>query len=109
MSLAMTVLEHWDLGHKIFVIFSVVASANYAATGDTLNFNDQKIKSRQIPDFVSIRGNNGYTYEYVRGTTIANGKMKVSTTANTELAAGAYPAGITGDAIRGLAVFRKLR
>ena len=50
-------------------------------------------------------------YAFVRAAspTLSNGKLKINTASNTELASGAYPARITGDTnIQFEAIFQKL-
>jgi hypothetical protein len=90
------------------LIVQVTPSGNYVAGGDTLNLT--KITDpdgvgilgfNQLPLCVQIVGENagGYRGEWVTGTTRANGKVKFytpATGATDEVAAGAYPAGITG-------------
>ena len=94
-------------------------SGNYATHGDTLSFaNVYGIQSRSVPLRVFVyeapaagTSPSGYVYIFCPGTTNANGKLTVFTTgtasgdALNELAAGAYPAGITGAAVKFEAVF----
>jgi hypothetical protein len=57
------------------------------------------------------RGSSGDACAFIRAAspTLANGKVKINTASNTELASGAYPARITSDAnIQFEAVFHKL-
>jgi len=107
--------------NAIRVYGTIAASGSYSTSGDTLSFAGfDQIKSDTIPFFVTIQsqkgtGASGFEYRFVPGTTMANGKMQVfgqqPTSATTgvialsELAAGAYPAGVTGDAILVEAVF----
>lgn len=107
MALAVTITDHWTDGKRIHVIGSIVASGNYVANGDTLNLASTEIKSASLPEFVMVKGVSGYTYDYVAGTTQANGKLKSYSAYATELAAGAYPAGNTGDTIKFYAIFPK--
>lgn len=100
-----------EFSGKFFRVFgSITFSGSYATGGDTFDLTaitkplgtsgiPGGYSGATIPLVIYIQGINGYSYSYVKGTTRANGKIKVSTTANTELAAGAYPAGVTGDTV----------
>lgn len=101
------------------VFFTIVASGNYPALGDTLDFTGlgDAIKSSQPPLVIVIQstnpaGSSGYVYAGLPGTTQANGKMQVLVGAaggpSTDLGAVAYPAGITGDIITGYALFPRI-
>jgi len=107
MSLALTVTSQWWDGKKIHVIGTVVASGSYATNGDTINFSGLGIKSSQSPLRVDLISLNGYGLAFAPASppAQATGKMRVNTTSNTELAAGAYPAGVTGDTITFYAIF----
>jgi hypothetical protein len=54
----------------------------------------------------------GYTYQYVRGTTQANGKLVImqdgSTSPSAEIPTAAVPAGVSGDTIRFHAIFARI-
>lgn len=92
-------------GTGISIITGVLAfSGSYVTSGDTLpDFNNLPsvgiIRPSQIIA-VDFYGQNGYTYQWIPNAATNAQKCKISTTANTELAAGAYPAGITGDTIK---------
>jgi hypothetical protein len=82
-------------------------SGNYPAGGDTIDWttvigfgadNGRVFVVQALPDAGFAAGSTGDTYGYVAGTALNNGKIKINTASNTELAAGAYPARITGDA-----------
>ena len=108
-----------DIGVKFVYVFGTITlSSNYATGGDTLDFTamtkpigcpgipaSEHGSGIPLPTTVSIYGKNGYGLGYVPGTTAANGKVKITTASNTELAAGAYPAGLTGDVIYFQATF----
>lgn len=101
---------------------TVTPSGSYATGGDACSFAGlDQVKTDQLPvqvEFYSARPTssaqtNLYAYQYTPGTTLANGKFQVFTgaaaqTALTELSAGAYPAGVTGDVIMYHAIFPKL-
>lgn len=108
MALAVTVTNHWTDGKRLHVLFNVVASGNYTTNGDTLNLQDYSIKTKSLPLYVEIHGPGLFLYRYVPGTTMQNGLMKaISLATAAEVANGAYPGGITGDTIRGYAIFHK--
>ena len=103
-----------DSGEDNLYIFGLLAaSGSYATGGDTLDFTTvaSQIGASQAPVQVWVGGSTGDNYGFVRAVspTLANGKIKINTTSNTELGAGAYPSRITGDAnIQIEAVFSKL-
>jgi hypothetical protein len=81
---------------------TLTASGSYATGGDALALP-------QIPGYdatkiidIFIHGIAGYKYEF----DIATSKVLVFTAGETELTAGAYPSGITGDTITFLAVVK---
>lgn len=86
----------------------------YVSGGNTLSFAG-KVPHAQKPDEVRIWSETLadliYRFQYVTGTTIANGKVIVITGAagaDAELAAAAIPAAISGDAaLRFKAIFKK--
>lgn len=80
-------------------------SGNYTTGGDTLDltkltntgFIPGALQFGRLPVRITINNlPDGYTAEWIPGTTLANGKIKWNTASNTELGAGAYPAGISG-------------
>ena len=98
---------------SLYVFGTLTASGSYASGGDTLDFTTvaSQIGASQAPVQVWVGGSTGDNYGFVRAAspTLANGKIKVNTASNTELAAGAYPVRISGDAnIQIEAVFSKL-
>lgn len=93
----------------IHIWFTVVASGNYAAGGEALGLK-ALAKCRKDPLSVVITGKAGFSYPY----DYANDKMRVHVNdaggvnaAQGEHTAVAYVAGITGDTIKGYAVFEK--
>lgn len=109
MALAATKVKVVKLGNAILLEFTVTASGNYAAGGDALDLAPLVgIPGGRQPLHVSIRGKAGFVYEY----DLAAKKMMVFVntaggvnTALGEHTAVAYVAGITGDTIRGFALF----
>jgi hypothetical protein len=100
----------------------ITPSGNYAAGGDTLDLTTifalaagapgASLPTAALPVEVRIWSacpaatpqTHQYQYGFAPGTTLKNGTMQVFTgaaaqTALTELSAGAYPAGVTGDVI----------
>lgn len=102
----------------LYITFKVKPAGNYAALGDTLDLTalGDVVKSSYVPLSVEMKSANtaglsGFVYGYVPGTTNANGKFQVLTSNGVspnplvDLGAGAYPAGVLGDTILGLAIF----
>lgn len=106
MALALTVTDHWTDGKRIHVVGTIVASGNYSTGGDTISFVNNDIRSTLPPVWFEVLGQGLFTYLPIKGTTIANGKIK-AITAGAEVAAGAYPGGVTGDTIAVYAIFHK--
>src|SRR5579859_4298894 len=79
--------------------FNLVPTSNYPANGDTANLNSlgDLIKSQYVPLAVSIwgKGNTGFLYNFLIGTTQANGKFLLQTTG----VAGAQPPFVDAGAI----------
>ena len=106
-----------DNGQKLaYVTGTIAAIGSYVAGGDSLDWTStlDAIKSNgYIPLQVQLwsqssgNGHPGYTYYWRPGTTMANGRMQCMN-GTTELAAGAYPAAITGDTIAFCATFVRL-
>src|SRR5690348_3226178 len=118
MATALTVVDIDNSGKTIYVTCSIVFSGSYSTGGDTVDLTT--IIGKAYLGKVFIAGKSplygygvssaGYSLAFIPGTTLANGLMKVNTAAATELAAGAYPAGLTGDthAIAGFAFDQNL-
>lgn len=95
-------------GPEVTFEVQITASGSYTTGGDTLNLNGilPAVGAGQIPRIVLIAGQSGFVYQYVNGTKMADGKMKVlvATTSGTnaplqEHGATSYVAGVTGDTI----------
>ena len=113
MALAINIVDVDSGENDLYVFGTLTASGSYASGGDTLDFTTvaNQIGASQAPVQVWVGGSSGDSYGFVRAAspTLANGKLKINTTSNSELGAGAYPARITGDAnIQIEAVFNKL-
>lgn len=101
-----TMIDQWNDTGRITGIATLVFSGNYVANGDTYDFAALTEGGAQ-PTHVMIMGKAGYHYEY----DYTNKKILVRQQRDpaaaggadipfTELAAAAYPAGVTGDAVR---------
>jgi hypothetical protein len=113
MALAITINDTDGGAQNLYVFGTLTASGNYATGGDTLDFTTvaSQLGASQAPIQLWVGGSTGDAYSFIRAATptLANGKLKVNTASNTELAAGAYPARITGDTnLVFEAVFQKL-
>jgi len=95
----------------VYAIATLTFSGNYPTGGDTLDFTTvaDKIPSDQIVQAFaeSQNGNAGY-YVAVQGSALNNWKLKAFTGGGAELAAGAYPASVTSDAVQLSLTARKL-
>jgi hypothetical protein len=93
-------------------------SGNYVAGGDTVDLTALVGQAAGgVPVFCAnnaplsgtAQGSTGDDYNFIPGTLLNNGKLKINTASNTELAGGAYPARISGDAsLYGEFIFNKL-
>ena len=122
MALAMSITSLQAAGQQIRVTFKLAASGNYSAGGDTVNFATATqdptfqgmvaaLEALGAPVYMHIESNSGNIanlYFSILGTNPTNNKLKIITAYNTELGAGAYPGGVTGDTIVGEAIFNKL-
>jgi hypothetical protein len=104
-----------EAGTNFFYVYGTVAlTGSYSTGGDVLDLTaltyalgDYKVSGTKLPVQVSFVSKNGYGLGWVAGTTRANGKIFITTASNTQLSAGAYPAGLTGDVITFCAIFPK--
>lgn len=116
-------------GKMLRIYFSVTltnGATNYPTGGETCDLTTlfgtgglpgYSFPTASLPERVEIQSvkpasaaqTNLFVYNYVPGTTLANGKLQVFTgaaaqTALTELSAGNYPAGVLADVIEGVAL-----
>jgi len=110
MPISMTAIDIDNSGKSLYLTVLMTFSGSYSTGGDTFDLTTvmgQRVLGRvfqagKAPLYGYAAGSGGYSFGVIPGTgaapNLANGKIKISTTAATELAAGAYPAGITGDA-----------
>jgi hypothetical protein len=116
MAISAKVIDADPSGKTLYVCATLTFSGNYTTGGDTLDLTTligQQYLSKvavfgKLPLYGFISGStSGFLYSWIVGTTLSNGKVQITgqqpTSATTgiialsELAAGAYPAGITGD------------
>lgn len=103
MSLAATIKNALsERGQKTKKIRGTIAlSGSYATGGETWNltvFPGVPVQTG-APVQVAVWGKAGYSYGYVPGSNLTNGKLNVMN-GTTELTAGPYPGGVTSDVIQ---------
>ena len=78
-----------------------VLSGSYSSGGETVDltaFPRMHVRDKaKIRRFEIYSTNGVYSYSYVAGSNLTNGKIKIFTALGTELGAGAYAAGYTAD------------
>ncbi|HTV60382.1 MAG TPA: hypothetical protein VMJ93_16030 [Verrucomicrobiae bacterium] len=117
MALTFTLIDTWDDGKRIHVAGSIAASGSYTTGGDTLDLSQYPVIASAQPPIQGagwVEGLAGYDYVFSPGAALNSSKVKVfaqgtSAGAFPELAAGSYPAAITGDTITLYAIFKKLQ
>jgi hypothetical protein len=95
-ALTATLESSSDVGQGILAVFSIAwAAGDYVTTGNTVSLQIAGVKTNKPPlAVISCRSSIGnVTPQYVKGTTLANGKLKLWASANTEYTAGALAAG----------------
>ena len=106
MAVALTVLDIDNSGKTTYLTCKATLSGNYSTGGDTVDLTTVVNKEYLGKVFVAAKSplygwaacSTGASMAIILGTTMANGKLKINTASNTELAAGAYAAQFTGDA-----------
>lgn len=103
-SLGEQVVSPHVAGDLIFALREITFSGTYPTGGETLDFTSTIKRGSGIGKTIMVipEGKAGYEFEWDR----ANSKLKVNTTAATELAAAAYPAGLTAGTLRVLVIGR---
>ena len=95
----------------VYAIATLTFSGSYPTGGDTLDFTtvaDRLPSTQIIQAFAEPQnGNSGY-YIPVQGSALNNWKLKCFLGGGTEITAGAYPAGVTGDIVQLSITARKL-
>jgi hypothetical protein len=102
MPLAVVVSSKFGSGRIVRVLGTLTPSGSYATNGDALPGSAFGAGTTKKPHSIDVNGKGLYTYNY----DVEAGKLKVYT-AGAEIAAGAYPAGVTSDVIRFDATFPK--
>lgn len=109
-AVAATVFDQWNDMGRVTTLATLVFSGNYAAGGDLIDFANIQEGVVQ-PIWVDIRGKAGYSYEYdFAAKKVIVRQQKDPAAAGgadiplPELAAAAYPAGVTGDVVKVMTV-----
>jgi len=112
MAATATLVKQWWDGKKIWAQVNIVLSGSYVQGGDTCSLAALGIKSSLVPFSFDLQSTAGTAaqavnlYQWVPGTTQANGKIRCFIGAVAELAAGAYPApAATTDTVAGTFAF----
>ncbi len=116
MALTFTLVDTWDDGQRIHVSGTIAASGGYSTGGDTLDLSQFPLIAATEPPVQGtgwMDGLAGYDYVFIPGSAMNNNKVKIfaqgaSAGAFPELAAGAYPGGITADTVTFYGIFKKL-
>lgn len=115
MAAVFTTTDSWHDSKRLHVVGTLALSGTYpAAGGEILNLAGVKgVLSSLPPVWGMIKGISGFMYEWLVGTTIANGavKVRVNTTPGVnspfpEHTNVAYVAGVTGDSINFHFIFK---
>ena len=97
-----------EVGEKIINAYgTITASGNYVSGGDPLSFIGKLHGGRNL-EFLSVIGESGFLYRWVKGTDLSDQKLIVMQGDNdlgadgpaVELPVAAYPGGVSGDTIR---------
>lgn len=91
---------------------TATVSGTYTTGGDTFSLAHGKLPFSKPPLFLRAVGIAGFVYQFVKGSTLVNGLMKIfcntaggSNAALGEHTAASVVAGVTGDTIRWEAAF----
>jgi hypothetical protein len=111
MAITPTIKSQWFDGKRLWVHLSLAFSGSYVAGGDTLDMSKLGIQSSGVPSLFGgmnsqTASTTGTVYNWIPGTTQATGKVVALQGALAEVAAGAYPASITGDTADMLCYFK---
>lgn len=109
MSVALTgALHQWSDTKRLHVASTIAFSGNYTTGGDTINFAAVDVRSSRPPTFISIPPVAGYIFEYVPGTSSADGKILVRlATDGSQLPGAAVPGALSSAAPTVYAIFHK--
>jgi hypothetical protein len=98
--------------NMLYAIANLTFSGSYPTGGDTLDLTTvaDKLSSTQIVQlFADSQNGNSIYYVPILGTALNNGQLKIFNGGGTEMTAGAYPAGVTGDIVQLTITTRKLQ
>jgi hypothetical protein len=108
MAIAITV-NRVDQGLNSTYVYGTLAfSGSYPTGGDTLNLAGLSgpggaiVDVASLPHSIAVWGAASFGYGVpapISTYTLSTIKLKITTASGTELAAGAYPAGVTGDQV----------
>lgn len=111
-----TVNKSWgDSAYHVLASLAINGTpGTYATGGIAMNLNQSNIKASRTPLNVSVRGNAGYIYSYVKGTDNSNGLLMIfAQTASAseddplgQLAAATMPAAVAADIITAEITYR---
>jgi hypothetical protein len=104
-----SISQSFNFGNMYGAILTGTIGASpltYTTGGIACSFALPLVKAQLAPQLVLITSLNGWIYEYVPGTNVANGTLKIFTALGTELTNGnAIPAGNSGDTLTFLAIW----
>lgn len=109
MPIAITITQIQENNDGIEVFGFLVFSGVYPAGGDILDWTT--VIGANSPNgrtfvqsspagkcaFCQVNGSNNRDFAWIQGADLKTDKVKILTAADTELGAGAYPAGVSGD------------
>lgn len=106
MAVAVTINDQIKNGNLLSVFYTLVFSGNYVAAGEAPAMAAGGLKtSRTTPKFAAVLGKAGYVYawDYATGKVLVffGDNNNASDGPLIEIPAAAYPAGVTGDVIKG--------
>ena len=108
MTFTLNMKNTFAFGNKFGVIgkLTIASTDTYLAGGIAFDLAalNPLVKSTRVPDWSSIKGISGITYDYVNGTDIHSGKLKIMQ-AGVEIGNGAPSATIQNDTITLFAIF----
>lgn len=108
MSMTATINDQWSDGKRLHVIGTIAFSGNYAANGDTVDLIAAGVEAGSAPLRMTVESPDGYATHVTLGTDPSNNKVQLFSAANTEVAAGAMPAGVVAVTSQFEAIFNQL-
>lgn len=111
MAVAVANIKRYDVFGGIVQTCTLTFSGSYTTGGDTVDLSG-KVPTAKAPIFALVAGIAGFPYQWVVGTTLANGKVMVrindaggANAPNAEHSAAGYAAGVTGDTVKAIFFF----